>query len=101
VLANLFLQNEFHIDWIADCIAYLKDHGYSTVQPTQEAVDAWTVHVAECASRLLRLQVNNYMVHVNEDDGSRVFMPYTGGLGQYVQRARDMAARDYEGFTFH
>jgi cation diffusion facilitator CzcD-associated flavoprotein CzcO len=100
VLANLFLQNEFHIDWIADCIAFVMDRGYSTVEPTEEAVDEWTAHVSETASRLLRLQVDNYMVHVNEDDGSRVFMPYTGGLGQYVRRAREIAAAGYEGFAF-
>jgi len=100
VLANLFVQNEFHIDWIADCIAYLQDSGHSTIEPTPEAEEEWTAHVAECAGRLLRLQVDNYMVHVNEDDGSRVFMPYTGGLGQYVTRAREVAARGYEGFAF-
>jgi cation diffusion facilitator CzcD-associated flavoprotein CzcO len=99
VLANLFIQNEFHMDWIADCIGYLRAGGYSTIEPTPAAESAWTAHVAECASRLLRLQVNNYMVHVNDDDGSRVFMPYTGGLGQYVDRARAIAARGYEGFA--
>jgi cation diffusion facilitator CzcD-associated flavoprotein CzcO len=99
VLANLFLQNEFLMDWIGDCIAYIDAHGFSTIEPSEAAQDAWTAHVAEAASRLLRLRVDNYMVHVNADDKSRVFIPYTGGFGRYVSAARDAAARGYEDFV--
>jgi cation diffusion facilitator CzcD-associated flavoprotein CzcO len=99
VLANLFLQNEFHVDWIAECIGYMDRHGYATVEPTPEAEDEWTKHVAEVAQSILRLKVKNYMVHVN-DDGSRVFIPYVGGLGRYVERCREVARNDYAGFRF-
>jgi cation diffusion facilitator CzcD-associated flavoprotein CzcO len=75
VLANLFVQNEFLMDWIGDCIGYLDGHGFSTIEPSEAAQDAWTAHVAEAASRLLRLRVDYYMVHVNADDKSRVFIP--------------------------
>jgi hypothetical protein len=37
------------------------------------------------------------MVHVN-DDGSRIFIPYLGGLGRYIEFCRTVAQRDYEGF---
>jgi cation diffusion facilitator CzcD-associated flavoprotein CzcO len=99
VLANLFLQNEFLMDWIGDCIAYLDAHGFSTIEPSEAAQDAWTAHAAQAAGRLLRLRVDNYMVHVNADDKSRVFIPYTGGFGRYVSAARDAAVRGYEGFV--
>jgi cation diffusion facilitator CzcD-associated flavoprotein CzcO len=99
VLGNLFLQNEFLMDWIGDCIGYLDAHGFATIEPSEAAQDAWTAQVAEAASRLLRLRVDNYMVHVNADDQSRVFMPYTGGFDRYVRAARDTAARGYEGFV--
>jgi NAD(P)-binding Rossmann-like domain len=98
VLANMILQNEYHIDWIADCIAYLDAQGYSTIEPTEQAQDDWSAHVAQCASKLLRLKENNYMVHVNSDDGSRVFIPYTGGLSAYVNKAREVATAGYQGF---
>jgi len=39
------------------------------------------------------------MVHVNKDDGSRVFIPYIGGLGKYVPACRKIADRDYAGFV--
>jgi hypothetical protein len=62
------------------------------------AQDTWTAHVAEVSSRLLRRQVDNYMVHVNVDDGSRIFIPYVGGFDRYVAAAQDVAGRGYEGF---
>jgi cation diffusion facilitator CzcD-associated flavoprotein CzcO len=98
VLANLFLNNECCIDWIADAIAYLDRHGYATIEATEEAADRWQAHVAEVAAPLLRLRVDNYMVHVNAD-GTRVFMPYVGGLGRFAERAQAIAAAGYEGFA--
>jgi hypothetical protein len=40
------------------------------------------------------------MVHVNADDGSRVFMPYTGGLARFNATCRAIAAAGFEGFVF-
>jgi cation diffusion facilitator CzcD-associated flavoprotein CzcO len=100
VLGNMILQNEFQMDWIADCISYVCSHGFSALEPTLEGEDRWTQHVAECAQDLLRRQEDNYMVHVNHDDGSRVFIPYTGGFGRYVEHARRTAADGYSGFAF-
>ncbi|MDB5445175.1 MAG: cyclohexanone monooxygenase [Phenylobacterium sp.] len=98
VLVNMVLMNEYHIDWIADCIAYMREKGFATIEPTEDAQDAWTGHVAEAARPLLRVRVKNYMVHVNAD-GSHVFMPYVGGLAAYVERANQAVASGYEGFA--
>jgi cation diffusion facilitator CzcD-associated flavoprotein CzcO len=98
VLANMSVQNEYHVDWIGDCIAYMARNGFATIEPTEEAQDAWTAHVAEVSSKILRRNVKNYMVHVNEDDGTRIFMPYVGGMDQYVRQADEIAAKEYEGF---
>ncbi|HVX22131.1 MAG TPA: NAD(P)/FAD-dependent oxidoreductase [Acidimicrobiales bacterium] len=100
VLANMILLNEVHMDWIADCIAHMDRRGLATVEPTEEGEASWTAHVAEVASRLLRLNVDNYMVHVNDDDGSRVFMPYAGGLDHYMAMARAEAAGGYRSLAF-
>jgi cation diffusion facilitator CzcD-associated flavoprotein CzcO len=99
VLANMAPQNEFHIDWIADCMDFMRKHGYDTVEPTVEAETRWTAHVAEVSDKILRRQVNNYMVHIN-DDGSRIFIPYVGGMDRFARQANDIAANNYEGFRF-
>lgn len=100
VLANMALANEQHIDFVAECIEYMASAGFATVEPTPEAEDSWTQHVADCASPLLRLKVRNYMVHVNADDQSRVFIPYAGGFDRYAQRCREIAERGFAGFAF-
>jgi cation diffusion facilitator CzcD-associated flavoprotein CzcO len=100
VLANMMLGNEQHVDFVADCIAHMDAGGLSAVEPDVAAEDAWTAHVAQVAARLLRLQVRNYMVHVNPDDNSRVFIPYTGGFDRYVKHCDDVVDRGYAGFVF-
>ena len=99
VLATMTLVNEFHIDWVAECIAHMQRHGYATVEPKLEDQNRWTEHVADVASKILRRNVRNYMVHVN-DDGSRVFMPYVGGFDKYVKAVREHTADNYRGFSF-
>jgi len=100
VLSNMVIMNEEHANWVADLIAHMDVNGLSTVEPESAAQQRWTDVVAEAASKLLRLGVKNYMVHVNPDDGSRVFMPYVGGLDRYVEICRDIVANNYEGFVF-
>lgn len=40
------------------------------------------------------------MVHVNRDDGTRVFMPYVAGLDKYVAECERVAANNFDGFDF-
>ncbi|MCW2748440.1 MAG: cyclohexanone monooxygenase [Nocardioidaceae bacterium] len=100
VLANMIVCNVQHVDFVGDIISHMHEHHYNRVEPTLDAQDSWTEHVAEVASKLLRLNVENYMVHVNKDDNSRVFQPYAGGFPAYVQRCEEVIANDFEGFDF-
>jgi cation diffusion facilitator CzcD-associated flavoprotein CzcO len=99
VLANMVLGNVFQVDFLGDLLAHMGERGYHRVEPTESAQDGWTRHVADASSNLLRRVVDNYMVHVNED-GSRIFIPYIGGLGRYVETCHDVAADGYRGFAF-
>lgn len=100
VLANMNVANVHHIDFVGDLITYMADHGYQRVEPIVEAEDEWTAHAASIAEPMLRRKHDNYMVHVNRDDNSRVFIPYAGGFNDYVRRVSDVVADNYAGFTF-
>ena len=100
VLANMNLANVHHLDFVGGLIMHMQEHGYQRVEPTEEAQNAWTAHVASVAEPLLRRKVDNYMVHVNRDDGTRVFIPYAGGFGDYVKRCAAVVAEGYQGFDF-
>ncbi|GAA3383027.1 flavin-containing monooxygenase [Cryptosporangium minutisporangium] len=97
-LANLFAENEYHVDWVADAISHLRQRGYRTIEPTDEGQREWTAVLDKTSAPLLRRHVRNYMTHSNPD-GTRYFIPYAGGLHTYIKLADEIAANGYRGFT--
>jgi cation diffusion facilitator CzcD-associated flavoprotein CzcO len=100
LLANMFLANMQHIDLIIALLTHMRENGYTAVEPTEKAERQWSDRLAELAGPLIRLQVDNFMVHVNADDKSRVFIPYAGGFGQYDEDCAAVIENDFEGFDF-
>jgi cation diffusion facilitator CzcD-associated flavoprotein CzcO len=98
VLSPLILTNEFHADWIADCIGHMKRHGLTTIEATEEGAVEWQRKCAVYADKMLRRQIDNYMVHVNKDDGTRIFLPWAGGMATYAPEVKRMTEAGYEGF---
>ncbi|HEY7907978.1 MAG TPA: NAD(P)/FAD-dependent oxidoreductase, partial [Thermomicrobiales bacterium] len=99
VLSNMIISIEQHIDWVADCIAYLRARGFTTIEATTEAEEAWVAHVNEVADTTLYPLANSWYVGANIPGKPRVFMPYVGGVGAYRQKCDAVAANGYEGFT--
>ncbi|HEY4226457.1 MAG TPA: NAD(P)/FAD-dependent oxidoreductase [Pseudolysinimonas sp.] len=83
VLANMFAANVQGMDLVADVISQVRNRGKQVVWPETEPQRAWTEHVQGVARGLIRYQVDNYFVHHNAD-GSKVYLPYTGGFATYV-----------------
>ncbi len=99
VLSNMIVSIEQHADWIADCLAYLRDHGQRTIEATREAEDAWVEHVNQVGDMTLYPKAASWYTGANVPGKPRVFMPYVGGVGLYREKCADVAAKGYEGFT--
>ena len=101
VLANMVVGVEQHVEWIGDCLTYLRDHAYNAIEPTLEAQDAWVEHVNEVAKGTMftAATCNSWYLGANIPGKPRVFLPYVGGLPAYIERAEAVAAAGYEGFT--
>jgi len=99
VLSNMAISIEQHVDWITNCLAYLKTHHISSIEAQVEAEDAWVAHVNEVANYTLFPLANSWYLGANIPGKPRVFMPYIGGLGPYRQKCDDVAAKGYEGFA--
>jgi cyclohexanone monooxygenase len=99
VLSNMIISIEQHVDWIAGCITYLREHEVGSIEATVEAEDAWVDHVNELANQTLYPQANSWYLGANIPGKPRVFMPYVGGVGTYRQKCDEVAANDYEGFA--
>ena len=92
---------EQHVEWIGDCLTYLRDHGYHTIEPTLAAQDEWVEHVNEVSKGTMFTapSCNSWYLGANIPGKPRVFLPYVGGLPAYIERADAMAAAGYEGFA--
>jgi cation diffusion facilitator CzcD-associated flavoprotein CzcO len=99
VLVNMAVAIEQHVDWVADCIAYLGERSLSSIDATVEAEDAWVDHVNEVANFTLFPQANSWYMGANVPGKPRVFMPYIGGLPRYTKVCNEVAADGYRGFT--
>ena len=98
VLSNMVVSIEQHVEWITDCIAFLRRRGLATIEATTAAEDAWVDHVAEVGSYTLFPTADSWYMGSNVPGKARVFMPYIGGVGAYRRHCDEVAANDYEGF---
>ncbi|HEY4204955.1 MAG TPA: NAD(P)/FAD-dependent oxidoreductase [Xanthobacteraceae bacterium] len=99
VLSNMIVSIEQHVDWITDCVGYMRDRELDSMEATRAAEDKWVEHVNEVAYTTLYPQANSWYMGANIPGKPRIFMPYIGGVGVYRQICNDVAAKDYEGFA--
>jgi cyclohexanone monooxygenase len=97
VLTNMIASIEQHVEWIADCITYLREHGHRTIEATLPAEDEWVDHVNMIANVTLYPSCNSWYLGANVPGKTRVFMPLLG-FPPYVERCNQVAADGYDGF---
>ena len=98
VKSQMILACEQHVDWIANCMQYLRDHGLSRIEAEEGAEDAWVQHNNAVADRTLYPLANSWYVGANIPGKPRVFMPYVGGVAAYKKKCDEIAVKGYEGF---
>jgi cyclohexanone monooxygenase len=99
VLSNMVVSIEQHINWVIDCIEYLREQGYSSISAIQDAEDNWVTHVSEVANMTLFPHANSWYIGANVPGKARIFMPYLGGVGVYAETCSKIAAAGYTGFN--
>ena len=99
VLTNMLPTIEQHVDWIADCLGYLRARNIDSIEATQSAEDRWVAHVNEVAHTTLYPQANSWYMGANVPGKPRVFMPYIGGIPAYRRVCDEVATNGYEGFA--
>ncbi|MGR8948388.1 MAG: flavin-containing monooxygenase [Gammaproteobacteria bacterium] len=98
VLSNMVPTIEQHVEWIADCIKYVNDNGYSSIEAREEDEQAWIKHVNDVANTTLYPGCSSWYLGANVPGKPRVFMPYVG-VPPYVEKCRQVVADGYAGFT--
>jgi cation diffusion facilitator CzcD-associated flavoprotein CzcO len=100
VLANMPIAIEQHVDWIAQCMAFMRQRGHTVVEPTELAEQEWTRHSMEVAAGTLFPLANSWYHGSNIPGKPRVFGVYVGGFGNYKRKCDAVAKDGYVGFTF-
>ncbi len=99
VLSNMIVSIEQHVDWIADCVAFMRERNPAIIEATPDAEEKWVTHVNAVAEMTLYPQANSWYMGANIPGKPRIFMPYIGGVGAYRRICDEIAANDYRGFA--
>jgi cyclohexanone monooxygenase len=99
VLSNMPVSIEQHVEWISDCLSWMRAQGAEVIEATGPAADAWTEHVQQVAHLTLHPKAATWYMGANIPGKPRVFLPYIGGVGNYRDRCAAIAADGYAGFT--
>jgi cation diffusion facilitator CzcD-associated flavoprotein CzcO len=95
----VILSIEHHIDWIADCIAWLDAHGLKTIEATEKAESDWMAFVHWVATQTVFLSCDSWYLGANIPGKPRVFMPLASGFPMYAERCARAAREGYAGFA--
>lgn len=99
VLSNMIVSIEQHVDWIMDCLEYLKNHRATTIEATSEAENMWSQQCQAVADMTLLSKTDSWYMGANIEGKRREFLAFAGGVGAYRQICDHVAAKGYDGFT--
>ena len=98
VLSNMMPSIEQHVEWISDCLEFMRSRSVKEIEADKKAEDNWMAHVNEVAGKTLRYYCRSWYLGSNMPGKPRVFMPYIGGMPAYIKKCDAVAATNYQGF---
>lgn len=98
-LCNMTTCLQQQVDWISDCIKYLRRTGAKVIEPTVERQDEWVEHHDQLANGTLVVRTNSWYMGSNVDGKPRRLLSYIGGVGPYKKRCDEVTESRYRGFA--
>ena len=86
------------VEWVTDCIGYMRENEFTRISATPEAEEAWTKYVAEASANLLRTKANSWFVGANIPGKARVLLGSPDSAPVTRAKRAEVAANGYEGF---
>ena len=97
-VGNFVRAAEPLVEWVTECIRYVRENEYVRISPTLEAEDEWVNHVNEAGSKILRTQANSWFVGANIPGKARALLTSPDTAPVMRAKRADVAAKGYEGF---
>ena len=97
---NFVAALEQHVEWISDCIVYLRGNGIRSIEALATAQQEWIGHATSLVAStvLVHPSCNSWYNGGNVPGKKRMYMGYTGGIPEYRRRCDEIAAGGYTGF---
>jgi cation diffusion facilitator CzcD-associated flavoprotein CzcO len=97
---NFVAALEQHVEWIGDCIVYMRANKIRTIEALAAAQQEWIDHATAlvAATVLVHPTCNSWYNGGNVPGKKRMYMGYTGGIPEYRRRCDEIAAGGYTGF---
>jgi cation diffusion facilitator CzcD-associated flavoprotein CzcO len=90
---------EFPLEWVADLTAKMTHHGIARIEPDPQAEADWTEQVRRAGDASIVSKARSFLFGDNVPGRKRAYVAYLGALPEFVERLRQVAASDYEGFV--
>ncbi|MGH8009529.1 MAG: flavin-containing monooxygenase, partial [Candidatus Binatia bacterium] len=91
---------EMVVEWISDCIRYMREKGFQRIVPTPQAEEAWVQHANEIASyTFLNDAKTAWFTGANIPGKKRGVLLYANSGPAYRKKVTEVAAKEYEGFV--
>lgn len=100
-LCNMTTCLQQQVEWIDDCIRFVRTKNLKVVEPTKDAEDGWVAHHDETANATLIAKTNSWYLGSNVEGKPRRVLSYCGGVGAYRQKCDEVAANGYQGFNMN
>ena len=98
-VGNFVRAAEPLIDWVSECITHVRESGFSRIEPTIEAEDAWVQHVNDEGEKILRTKAANWFVGANIPGKARALLTAPDTAPAMRAKRAEVAAKGYEGFV--
>lgn len=98
-LCNMTTCLQQQVEWIDDCIKYMRGNNLNVIEPSRDIEDQWVAHHDETANATLIAKTNSWYLGSNVEGKPRRVLSYCGGVGTYRQKCDEVAASGYRGFA--
>ncbi len=98
VKSQMIFACQQHVDFVGDMIKYARGRQMRRIEASRMAEINWVQHNNEVADSTLYPLANSWYMGANIPGKPRIFMPYVGGVQNYVKKCDEVVQKGYEGF---
>ncbi len=97
-VGNFVRAAEPLVEWVSDCISYVRENEFMRISATPQAEEEWTKHVNEGGANTLRTLADSWFVGANIPGKARALLLAPDTAPAMRAKRAEVAANGYEGF---